>query len=131
MIFKRLIAALVAASAFAAGAAVAVVALAFALYALVQPFVGRAGAAAIVALTAAVIMVLGGLVIGKAARPKPAPAAAQTPAGLLERALAFVRDKPILSASAAVGAGLLAVRNPKYLGEVLRSFLEGKAPPAK
>ena len=35
-----------------------------------------------------------------------------------------------LAGAAAIGAGLLAVRNPKYLGEVLRSFLDGR-PPAK
>jgi hypothetical protein len=128
VIFRRVLLALIAASAFAAGAAVAVVSLAFALYALVEPTVGAAGAAATVAGVTAALMALGGLLVMFAARPrrKPEPPPAD---GALERAMAFIRQKPLLSGAAAVGAGLLAVRNPKYLGEVLRSFLEGRPPP--
>ena len=129
MIFRRVLLALVAASAFAAAAAVLVFALAFALYALVEPKLGAAGASATVAGTTAGLMAVGGLMIVFAARPRK-PAAPVAPEGVLERALAFIRQKPVLAGAAAIGAGLLAVRNPKYLGEVLRSFLDGR-PPAK
>jgi hypothetical protein len=127
VIFRTVLLALIAASAFAAGAGVAVVALAFALYALVEPRLGAAGAAATVAGVTAGLMALGGVLMMVAARPRRRrePVA---PEGALERALGFIRQKPILAGAAAVGAGLLAVRNPKYLGEVLRSFLEGKTP---
>ena len=128
MIFRRVLLALIAASAFAAAAGVLVVALAFALYALVEPKFGAAGAAATVAGTTAGLMALGGLLIALAARPRKR-VAPPAPEGVLERALAFIRQKPVLAGTAAVGAGLLAVRNPKYLGEVLRSFLDGKPPP--
>ena len=46
MIFRRLLMAFVAIAAIATSASVVVVALAFALYALVEPYVGRAGASA-------------------------------------------------------------------------------------
>ena len=96
--------------------------------ALAEPYVGRAGAAATVAGAAALMMILLGLFILAAARPKPKPAPPPTPEGLFDRALAFIKEKPILSASAALGAGLLAVTNPKYLGVALRAFVEGREP---
>jgi len=111
-----------AAAAFSAGAAVAVVALAFALYALIEPHLGRAGAAACVALAVAALMALGGAIMAWIGRRRRARLA--VPTGLLEQAIAFVQQKPVVAASAAVGAGLMAIRNPKYLGEVLRAFFE-------
>ena len=129
MIFRRVLLAVIAISMFAAGAAVAVVALAFALYALAEPKFGAAGASAIVAATTAALMGLGGLALALAARPKKRPAPPPAAEGALERALAFIRQKPVLAGAAAVGAGLLAIRNPKYLGETLRAFLEGRPPP--
>lgn len=126
MIVRRVLLALIAASMFAAGASVGVVALAFALYVVVEPNLGAAGAAATVAGVTAALMALGGFAIVFAARSK-AKSAPAAPEGTLERALDFIRQKPLLSSAAAVGAGLLAVRNPKYLGEILRSLLDGKA----
>jgi hypothetical protein len=124
VIFHRFLINLMIAAAFSSGAAVAVVASAFALYALTAPTLGRAGAAGVVALATAIVMVLGGLLLAWANR-RARSKAASTPVDLLERAIAFIRQKPILAASAAVGAGLMAVRNPKYLGEVMRAFFSG------
>jgi len=131
VIFRRLILALAGASAFAASAAVCVVALAFALYALVQPYVGRAGAAAIVAGSAALIVVLAALFVSAAARPKASRLAAGASTGAVERAFAFVRQKPVIAIAASIAAGILAVRNPRYLGSVIRAFVEGRAPPRR
>ena len=124
MIFRRVLLALMAAATFSAAAAVIVVALAFALYALVEPSLGRAGAAATVALATAVLIGLAGLIMalmGRGRRPRPASSVS---GGVLERVIAFVSEKPFVAASAAIGAGLMAVRNPKYLGEALRAFLD-------
>ena len=115
-----------AASAFSAGAAVAVVALAFALYALVEPRLGRAGAAATVAGVTTGLILLGGLMAALAARGPRRRVDPVPPEGPLERVMAFVREKPVLAGAAAIAAGLLAVRNPKYLGEAIRSFLDGR-----
>jgi hypothetical protein len=128
VILRRLILALAAATAFAASAAVCIVALAFALYALVEPYVGRAGAAAIVAGSAALLLAIGGLSIGLAAGRKRPKIAAGTPPKAVERVFAFVRQKPVVAMAAALGAGFMAVRNPRYLGALVRSFIEGREP---
>jgi hypothetical protein len=125
VIVRRVLLALMAAATFSVATGVIVVALAFALYALLEPRLGRAGAAGAVALLTAVLIALAGMIMALAARGKRAKAAAIS-GGILERVIAFVRQKPIVAASAAIGAGLMAARNPKYLGEALRGFLDGE-----
>jgi hypothetical protein len=120
--------ALMAAAAFAAGTVVAVVALAIALYAFAEPRLGRAGAAATVAATASGALVIAWMILVLALKRRPAPTSAEAALGALDRILGFVRDKPILAISAAIGAGLMSVRNPRYLGAVVRAFLDGDPP---
>ncbi len=119
---RRLCLALAASGAIFAGAGVVLVALAFALYALVLPRLGPAGAAAAVAAAAAIIIALAGLGIGLAARPprsrKPRGG------GFVERLVAFVQEQPVLAIAASVATGFMAVRNPAYLGQALRAFLD-------
>jgi hypothetical protein len=129
VIVRRILFYLAAASAFAVSAGVVVVALAFALYAGVEPYVGRAGGAAIVAGAAALLIALIGIILGSAARPPPRKAA--DPQSVIDRVVEFIRDKPVVSIAAAIAAGLLAVRNPRYLGRVIRSFVEGREPPKR
>ncbi|HXU99083.1 MAG TPA: hypothetical protein VG166_01125 [Caulobacteraceae bacterium] len=126
-VLGRVALALAAAAVLATSAAIVVIALAFALYALVRPSVGPAGAAAIVAGGAALILLIAALALALAARVKRRGLAARgkDPAA---RLMNLVREKPVTTIAAAIGAGFLAVRNPKYLGAALRSFLEG--PPA-
>ena len=114
-----------AAATFAAAAAVIVVALAFALYALGEPYLGRAGAAATVALAIAALAGFAGMVMALAGRRRRPRYASPLSGGFFERAVTFVRQKPILAASAAIAAGLMASRNPRYLGEAMRAFLDG------
>ncbi len=123
MIFRRVLLAFIAASAFSAAAAVAVFALAFCLYAFVEPWLGRAGAAATVAGVTALGMAFFGLLMALANR-KPPPKPPTLAGGLVERVVAFIRQRPVTSLSAAIGAGVMAVRNPKYLGELLRAFFD-------
>jgi hypothetical protein len=125
VIFRRILLELVAATMFSAAAGVIVVALAFALYALMEPYLGKAGAAATVALATAILTGLAGMIMAMVGRNKRSRLASSLSGGVLERVIAFVRQKPIVAASAAIGAGLMATRNPKYLGEALRAFLEG------
>ena len=131
MILRRVILALAGAAILAASAAVCVVALAFALYAAVQPPLGRAGAAGVVAGATALLVaiVAAALLIasrGKRRKPPPLPSRKA-----LDRSLDFVRDQPVLTIIAAVGAGLLAVRNPEYLGSAVRAFFEGRPPKSR
>jgi hypothetical protein len=126
---RRLLLGLVATATLAASASVLVVALAFALYALVQPTVGPAGAAAVVAGAAALLMGVLGLAISLIARRKRAKPKPGAMGGVVERIFELVREKPLMAASAALGAGFMAVRNPTYLGSAIRAFLEGRPPP--
>jgi chromate transport protein ChrA len=130
VILRRLIMGLAAAAAFAASAAVMVVALAFALYALAEPYVGRAGAAGLVAGAAALTIALCAIAFLASVRRRR-PRAEAVAGNLLERIAGFVREKPVTSVAAALGAGFLAVANPRYLGAAVRSFVEGRPPPKR
>lgn len=123
-ILGRVGVALAAAAILATSAAIFVVALAFALYALVRPALGPAGAAAAVAGAAALLILLLGVAV--ALIPKAAPARVSAKGkDPVERIINFFRDTPITAIAAAAATGILAIRNPRYLGAAVRSFLEG------
>jgi hypothetical protein len=110
----------------AVSAGVVVIALAYALFALVKPYLGPAGASAIVALAAALLIGLIGLtfvLMGR--RPKRKLA---EPESVTERVFDFVKSKPITAVGGAIAAGILAIRNPGYLGYAIRAFIEGREP---
>ena len=127
MIFRRLLFLLAGATALAVSAGIVVAALAFALYALATPYVGRAGAAAIVALAAAILIALIGFLLTRQGKPKPKkPGEGDT---ITDRIFDFVKAKPVTSIAGAVAAGILAVRNPGYLGSLIRAFVEDRENP--
>ena len=130
LVIGRVAVLLAAAAVLATSASIFVVALAFALFALVRPYVGPAGAGAIVAGAAALLVLLGGVALALSARVKTAKLAERSkdPAA---RVMNFVREKPVTTIAAAIGAGFLAIRNPKYLGAVLSSFLDGPPNPKR
>ena len=131
LIIGRIAVGLAAAAVLATSAAIFVVALAFALFALVRPSIGPAGAAAVVAGAAALLVLAGAvalIVSARLAAAKRAKLAEQRGKDPAARLMNMVRDKPVTTIAAALGAGFLAVRNPKYLGAVLRSFMERPDP---
>jgi hypothetical protein len=130
LILGRIAVGLAAAAVLATSAAIFVIALAFALYAVVRPSVGPAGAAAIVAGAAALLVLSGAVALALVSRGKEAKRAerGKDPAA---RLINLVREKPVATIVAAIGAGFLAIRNPKYLGAALRSFLEGPETPKR
>jgi len=128
VILRRIILFLASATALATAAGVIVVALAYGLYALVRPAVGPAGGAAVVAGAAALLIGLLGLVMALAARR---PRRRREPETMVDRFVEFVRDKPVTAIAAAIAAGLMAVRNPKYLGAAIRAFVEGRDAPRR
>jgi hypothetical protein len=123
LIVRKVVLVLIAAFAAASAAAVAVVALAFALYALLRDALSPAGASAVVAGVAALIMALGAIMAALFAKP-PKRREDDSFAG---RALDFARDKPVVAIAAAAAAGLIALRNPKLITTALTAFLAGKA----
>jgi hypothetical protein len=120
------------ATALSVSAGVIVVALAYGLFALVKPYVGAAGASGVVAAAAAVLIGLIGLILANLAKPpKPPKRKPDEPESVVDRIVDFVRTRPVTAVGAALVAGLLAVRNPGYLGLALRTFVEGRDPPKK
>jgi uncharacterized PurR-regulated membrane protein YhhQ (DUF165 family) len=124
-VIRKILLSVVAVFAMSAAAATVVVAAAFALYALVEPSLGRAGAAGAVALAFAILMALIGLIVSMAAkggggRRKPEPT-------LTERLTEMARERPILAGGAALAAGLLALKNPQVIASIVSAFLAAKA----
>jgi len=131
VILRRIILFLASATALATAAGVIVVALAYALYALVKPALGPAGGAAVVAGAAALLIGFLGLVMSMAARGPPRRRRDREPETMVDRVVEFIRDKPVTTIAAAIATGLLAVRNPKYLGAAFRAFVEGREWPKR
>ena len=107
-----------------AAAGVIVVALAYALYALMRDTAGlsAAGSSAVVAGAIAVIFLIVFIVLAikAGAKPKEAP--------MVERLKTIVRERPVMAAGAALAAGVFAVRNPKAILPLILAFLEPKSP---
>lgn len=107
----------------AAAVVVAVVAAAAALFHTLQMVVGTAGAYGIVA-AAAVLVAVVGVLAGHLKMPKRKP---QAEPSLAETLGAIARERPILSAGAAIAASIVALKNPSLVGAVLTSFLAGRS----
>ena len=119
----KLVSFIVGVAAMAVAAGVLVVSAAFAIYALLRTYIGPSGAAACVTLIAAIVVgVLALVLFSKAKGPKlkAKGKAADGSGGLVERLTDLVSDRPVVAASAAVAAGLLAWRNPTLVSTVLR-----------
>lgn len=124
---ERTLMALAAAAAIAAAAAVGVFSAFFALYALIEPQLGSPWAAAIVAVTAAAVVGLAGLLAARKAegdRQTHGFSSSAPDAGLIDTVMQIIRERPLLSAGAAVAAGLYALRNPSLAAAVLRAFMD-------
>ena len=129
MIFRRLLFILAGATALAVSAGVFVVALAYGEFALARTYVGAAGASGVVAGSAALFIGFLGLMLALAGRPpKRKP---EEPQSAVDRLIEFVRSKPVSALVGAVVACILAIRNPSYLGSVIRAFVEGRDTPRR
>ncbi|WP_340645023.1 hypothetical protein [Phenylobacterium sp.] len=122
MIFKKALLYVSAVSALGAAAVVVVVALAFALYAAVLPQVGPAWAAACVAGAAALLMALCALVLLIKISPSKFGKQAEE-RDTLTRLIDLAKDKPIVAASAIIGASLVALKNPKIVATILATAM--------
>ena len=119
----KLVSFIVGVAAMAVAAGVLVVSAAFAIYALLRTYIGPSGAAACVTLLAAIVVGALALVLfskAKGPKLKTKGKTADGSGGLVERVTDLVSDRPVVAASAAVAAGLLAWRNPTLVSTVLR-----------
>jgi hypothetical protein len=102
-----------------AAAGVLIVALAYAEFAFARQYLTKAGSAAVVAGTIALIFVIGALVMVAKSNWKP-----RKPEPTLgEQAAEFIKTKPIAAAALALGGGFLALRNPALVTSVVLGFL--------
>jgi len=120
--FERVSANLIAVVTACAAAILAVFALGFALYALVEPQLGPAGAAASVAGAAALL--IGAIALGLHLRAKQK----EREAAVLQAELAdsmplgiggFAKDHPLVAIGVTVLGGALAARHPKLSRDLL------------
>ena len=119
---KRLLFGVIALFAAATACCITLAALSFALYAVLLPHMGRAGAAAAVAGVYALIMVLAAVGLALAAKPPR-----RREASPIERFAEMARERPILAAVSALGAGLVALKNPQIIAGIVSAILAGKA----
>jgi len=122
---ERTLMAVAAGAAIAAAAAAGVFSAFFALFAFIQPFVGTPGAAAIIAGCSALVVAVAGFAAARKAEGDRKPGAAPVAdATLIDTIMTVVRDRPLLSAGAAVAAGIYALRNPQLAAAVIRAFMD-------
>ncbi|MBI1405027.1 MAG: hypothetical protein GC145_02755 [Caulobacter sp.] len=133
MIIERTLAALATAAAIVAAVVISIVAAFFTLYALVKPSLGEAGASAVVAGAAALLAIVIAVITaskldGDRKKAKAAEAAGTGAAGsdLAGLILGVVKDRPMLSAGAAIAVGVYALRNPALISAVVRGFMDGR-----
>lgn len=131
MIIRKIVLALAAAAAILAASGVIVVAAAFALFALVRPDLGPAGAAGVVCAAAAALIGLIGLVAGLQARGVRKKLTHPAGGGILDQLIELARERPIVSTGALIAAAALAVRNPVTLASVVKTLLNHKRPANK
>ncbi|HYE45862.1 MAG TPA: hypothetical protein VEA44_08825 [Caulobacter sp.] len=136
MIVERTLAALATAAAVVAAVAVSVVAVFFTVYALVEPHWGSAGAGAVVAGTAALLAAIIAMVAARKMEGDRTRAAGQAKAAgggnhadMAQVILSVIKDRPLLSAGAAVAVGVYALRNPALISAVVRGFMDSKHKP--
>jgi len=124
-----MIAAALGATAAAAGALI--VALAYALFAVLQTPLGSAGASACVAGAAAVLIGLTALIAvrssGATKKKKPAPAAS---GNLSQTLIDLFKDKPFVASGVAAAAAALTLIKPEIIGVILRTVLNARGPAA-
>lgn len=131
MIVERTLAALATAAAVIAAVVISIVAASFTLYALVEPPLGKAGASAVVAGIAALLAIVIAMIAARRLEGDRRRAKAEAEAGGANADLAgvilnVIKDRPLLSAGAAVAVGVYALRNPALISAVVRGFMDGR-----
>ena len=125
---KRVLTLAAAFAAIAAAAGVCVVALAYALYALVREYLTPAGASAVVAGVAALLIVLLAVLVLRKTTPKSLRqvAGAQEPT-LTVRLVELARERPLVAGIGAVAAALVIARNPRIVTTIISAAVAGRA----
>ena len=123
---KRVLALAGCIGALIAAAGAAVVALCFTVYALLRDPLTPAGAAAAVVGVCAIVAGIAAFIAYQNVKlPKAGPRAkGLSPPTLGEQILGIVKERPLITAGAALAAGLAAFANPALITAVLRAFTD-------
>jgi uncharacterized membrane protein len=127
LIVGRTIAAVTAAVALATATMLCVVAATCALFWVLEPLVGRAGAAALLAGVLALIVAICVLIaVSRTGHPQHHHQAHSGPTdfAFVDRLIEMAKDRPLLSAGAALAAGLIAIRNPALVATIVAAFMD-------
>jgi hypothetical protein len=124
-LIRALVLKLAAACAVAAAAGMAVIAAGYALFAVLRDALGPAGAAAVVAAAAAAFALIGALLLFRRSGSRRGREPRGGPAGLTDRLVDLVRDRPVMAAAAAAAAGWIFMRNPA-LAAIVAAALSDK-----
>lgn len=130
-IIRKIIISLIAGAMLAVSAGVLVVSAAFAVFGLLKAWVGPPGAAALTALAAAILMAVVAFSFEAWAQSAKSGKAPESEKDLVQRLIAMVQERPILSAGALAGVVALAIRNPALVAIVVKAFLDPKSRPPK
>jgi hypothetical protein len=129
LIIERTLLAIATAAAVIAAVIISMVAAFFTLFALVQPRLGDAGAAAVVAGVAAGLAAVIAMLAARRLEGDRRAAKAQAEApfvdpGVVGMVFNVIRERPILSAGAALAVGLYALRNPALVTTLVKGFMD-------
>jgi hypothetical protein len=128
LIVGRTLAAVTALVVLATATTIAVVAAAFAFFFALEPVVGRAGAAGLLAGLLALLVSITVLIVasrGNAPHHDHGHGGGGIPDfSFVERIIEMAKDKPILAAAAAVAAGLIVVRNPALVATIITAIMQ-------
>ncbi len=128
-VLRRIALALIGASVLAVAAGVLVIALALALFGVLRLWLSPPAAAAGVALAAALLLALAGISLDRCLL-RGAKRTASEP-DLLHKLIAMAQERPLIAGGAAVGALLLALRNPALIAVLAKAFLDPGGAPSK
>ncbi|HEY1928842.1 MAG TPA: hypothetical protein VGG92_15365 [Caulobacteraceae bacterium] len=128
MSLRRGLAILIAGAALVACLGVVIVAFVFAGHTLLEPWLGRPGATAAMVAAVALLIAVAAVIAQFALRPRVRPAPALPATALVDRALVFVRDRPVVSMVGAVGVGVIVIARPLFIARIARAFLERQRP---
>lgn len=127
MNLKRILNLAAAFSAVVAAAAVVIVAASFALYAVVLPYLGEAGAAAAVAGVFALVALIVAWVATRKVTPKAKRGAKADDASVIDRLIDMAKERPLVALGAAAAAATVLLRNPAVITAVISAFMAGSA----
>lgn len=129
---QKTLTAIVGLVALATATVVAILAVAFALFAELEPVVTSAGAAAIVAGVFALTVAVVALVVAGGGKrhhhSEEDHFSGSGDFGLVERLFDMARQRPLLSVGAAIAAGIIAIRNPALVATIAAAFIDRPKP---